>query len=224
MITFVENKIEMTIPSTILEKLQWRYAVKNFDDSKKLSEEKLTILKESFNLTATSYGLQPLKMLVISNPDALKDIVPMSMNQAQVGNASHILVLCTETKMDATYIKDYFNLVEDIRNTPRKILDPFQEFLIGSFSEKSSEEINVWMQKQAYLALGNLLTVCAIEDIDACPIEGFDPEKYDTYFNLNEKGLTSVLVLAVGYRAKDDIFSEFKKVRRGVEEVIIEFK
>lgn len=224
MVTFVENKIEMSKPSTILEKLQWRYAVKNFNDSKKLSEEKITILKESFNLTATSYGLQPLKMLVVSNPEAIKDMVPMSMNQAQVGNASHILVLCTETKMDASYIKDYFNLVEDIRSTPRKILDPFQEFLIGSFSEKSPEEINIWMQKQGYLALGNLLTVCAIEDIDACPIEGFDPEKYDAYFNLKEKGLASILVLAVGYRAKDDVFSEFKKVRRGVDEVVIDIK
>jgi len=206
----------------ILQKLQWRYAVKNFDGSKKLSEEKIFILKESFNLTATSYGLQPLKMLVISNPETIKAMVPMSMNQAQVGNASHILVLCTETKIDATYIKEYFNLVEDVRNTPRKILDPFQEFLIESFSEKSEDELNVWMQKQAYLALGNLLTVCAIEDIDGCPIEGFNPSEYDAYFNLKEQGLASVLVLAVGYRSEEDIFSGFKKVRRGVEEVVID--
>lgn len=214
----------MSPSSTIIEKLQWRYAVKNFDATKKLSEEKIAILKESFNLTATSYGLQPLKMLVVSNPKAIKDMVPMSMNQAQVGNASHILVLCTETKIDAKYIKDYFNLVEDIRNTPRKILDPFQEFLIESFSEKNKEDVDVWMQKQAYLALGNLLTVCAIEDIDACPIEGFNPSEYDEYFKLKEKGLASVLVLAVGYRSKDDIFSDFKKVRKGVEEVVIDIK
>ncbi|MBV1924641.1 MAG: NAD(P)H-dependent oxidoreductase [Flavobacteriaceae bacterium] len=214
----------MSTSSTIIEKLQWRYAVKNFDADKKLSEEKMATLKESFNLTATSYGLQPLKMLVVSNPEVIKDMVPMSMNQAQVGNASHILVLCTETKIDATYIKEYFNLVEDVRNTPRKILDPFQEFLIESFSEKSEDELNVWMQKQAYLALGNLLTVCAIEDIDACPIEGFNPSEYDEYFELKEKGLASVLVLAVGYRSEEDIFSGFKKVRKGVEEVIIEVK
>ena len=214
----------MSSRSIIIEKLQWRYAVKKFDTHKKLSEEKIAILKESFNLTATSYGLQPLKMLVVSNPDTIKELVPMSMNQVQVGNASHILVICTETKMDATYIKDYFNLVENIRSTPRKILNPFQEFLIESFSEKSSEEINIWMQKQAYLALGNLLTVCAIEDIDGCPIEGFEPKEYDNYFNLKEKGLASVLVLAVGYRSEDDIFSEFKKVRRGVDEVIIDIK
>lgn len=212
------------MPLDIIEKLQWRYAVKNFNASKKLSEEKIDILKQSFNLTATSYGLQPLKMLVVSNPETIKEMVPMSMNQAQVGNASHILVLCTETKMDANYIKEYFNLVEDIRSTPRTILDPFQEFLIASFSEKSKEDIDVWMQKQAYLALGNLLTVSAIEDIDACPIEGFSPIEYDAYFKLKEKGLASVLVLAVGYRSEEDIFSGFKKVRKGVDEVIIDIK
>lgn len=211
----------MTSYSTIIEKLKWRYAVKNFNADKKLSEEKIATLKESFNLTATSYGLQPLKMLVVSNPEVIKEMVPMSMNQAQVGNASHILVICTETKIDKKYIKDYFNLVEEIRSTPRKILDPFQEYLITSFSEKSTDDINVWMQKQAYLALGNLLTVCAVEDIDACPIEGFNPSEYNTYFKLKEKGLASVLVLAVGYRSEEDIFSGFKKVRRGVEEVII---
>ena len=214
----------MSTPSTIIEKLQWRYAVKNFNADKKLSEEKIKILKETFNLTATSYGLQPLKMLVVSNPEVIKDMVPMSMNQAQVGNASHILVLCTETKIDKKYIETYFNLVEEVRSTPRKILDPFQEFLIQSFSEKSTDEINMWMQKQAYLALGNLLTVCAVEDIDACPIEGFEPLKYDEYFKLKEKGLASVLVLAVGYRSKDDIFSSFKKVRRGVADVVIDIE
>jgi nitroreductase len=78
------------------------------------------------------------------------------------------------------------------------------------------------MAKQAYLALGNLLTVCALEDIDACPIEGFEPKEYDRFLNLTEKGLQSVLVLAVGYRAADDAFSNMAKVRRGTDKVILE--
>ncbi len=206
----------------VLEQLKWRYATKKFDASKRLSEEKLSILKESFNLTATSYGLQPLKMIILSNPDLKKLLVPITMDQDQVENASHVLVICTETKIDSDYIKDHFNLVVKIRSTPREILSSFEEYLVSSFSDKQTDELNIWSTNQAYLALGNLLTVCAIEKIDACPIEGFEPDKYDELLQLNEKGLQSVIVLAVGYRAEDDMCSGFDKVRRGGDEVIIE--
>jgi nitroreductase len=210
--------------SNIIAQLEWRYATKKFDESKKLSKEKIATLKEAFNLTATSYGLQPVKLVVVSNPEKIKELVPMSYNQGQVGNASHILVLCTETNVDEKYIKNYFDLVEKTRNTPRDVLSSFEEFLISDFGKKTQDEINVWAAKQAYLVIGNLLTVCAVEEIDACPIEGFVPSQYDEYLQLTEKGLKSVLVLAVGYRAEDDMFSEMKKVRKGVEEMVIEIK
>ncbi|MBW2938173.1 NAD(P)H-dependent oxidoreductase [Aureisphaera sp. CAU 1614] len=208
--------------SNSIKKLQWRYACKKFDSSKKLSREKLEILKESFNLTATSYGLQPLKMVVIEDNSLKKKLVPFSMNQKQVEEASHVLVLCIEANMKAEYIKNHFNRVEAIRNTPRAILDPFESDLITTFSNKTEDEIAGWMTNQAYLALGNLLTVCALEEIDACPMEGFDPIKYDKLLGLKSMGLESVLVLPVGYRAEDDFFSTLKKVRRGVNNVIIE--
>jgi nitroreductase len=212
------------MPKDIIESLEWRYATKKFNSSKKLSKEKLDILKRSFDLTATSYGLQPLKMMVVTGQETLDQLVPMSFNQPQIGNASHILVICIESEVDTEYIKGYFNSVKNIRGTAREILEPFEDFLVNDFSEKSQEEIRLWATKQAYLAMGNLLTVCAVEEIDACPIEGFEPKKYDDFLKLNDMGLQSVLVLAVGYRADDDIFSDFKKVRRGVDKVIIEHK
>lgn len=206
----------------IIEALRWRYATKKFDSTQILAEEKLTILKESFNLTATSYGLQPLKLLVISKQELKKTLLPYTMNQMQVVEASHVLVICTETEVNSAYIKDYFNRVEQTRDTSRDILEPFETYLVDSFSEKSLEEIDIWMAKQAYLAMGNLLTVCALENIDACPIEGFEPKSYDRLLQLDDKGLQSVLVIAVGYRADDDFHSALKKVRRGVDEVIID--
>jgi hypothetical protein len=206
----------------IIEKLKWRYATKKFDASKRLSQSKLNVLTESFNLTATSYGLQPLKMLVIGNTALKEQLVPITMKQQQVKNASHVLVLCTETEMNSDYIKQYFNLVAETRNTSRDVLSSFEGFLIDEFSEKSKMSVETWMAKQAYLALGNLLTVCALEDIDSCPIEGFEPTKYDELLGLKEKGLKSVLVLAVGYRSEDDFFSGLEKVRRGVNEVVIQ--
>ena len=207
-----------------IENLEWRYAVKKFDDQKFLEETQISTLKKAFNLTATSYGLQPLKLIVVSNPEVIKDLVPLSFNQGQIGNASHIFVVCIENKVDSAFIKKYFDLIEKTRNTPREILSSFEDFLIDDFSKKTTEEIKSWATKQAYLVLGNLLTVCAIEKVDSCPIEGFSPDKYNEYFALSEKGLSAVLVMAVGHRAKDDVFSEFKKVRRGVDELVIEIE
>lgn len=208
--------------SPIIEKLQWRYACKKFDATRKLPSEKLQVLKDAFNLTATSYGLQPLKMIVIDNTALKEQLVPITMNQKQVNDASHVLVLCVEAEMPSEFIINYFNTIEAVRKTPRSVLAPFEAFVVKDFSEKSKDEIHTWMAKQAYLALGNLLTVCALEEIDACPMEGFEPAAYDKFLGLQEKGLRSVLVLPVGYRAEDDAFASMKKVRRGTAEVIIE--
>lgn len=208
--------------SSTIEKLQWRYATKRFDPSRKLSEEKLNILKEAFNLTATSYGLQPLRLVVVSNPDLKEQLMPLTYNQPQIRDASHVLVLCVETEIDASFIVDHFKRVEGTRNTAREILEPFEENLVKIFSEKNSDQVREWMVNQLYLTLGTLLTVCAMEKIDACPMEGFQPEKYDELLKLTEKGLTSVIVLPVGYRDEADFFSSLKKVRRGVDALVIQ--
>lgn len=207
-----------------IEHLQWRYATKKFDATKKLSEEKINTLKEAFNLTATSYGLQPIKLLVIKDQKVKDDLVPMTMHQMQVQDASHLLVFCVVTAIDKDYVTNYFELVENKRGTSKTILAPFRDLLIDEFKQKNELEIFAWAKNQAYLAMGNLLTVCALEKIDSCPIEGFEPEKYDDYLNLKEKGLKSVLVMPVGYRATDDFFADFKKVRKDIAETIIEIE
>ncbi|GAA4278030.1 NAD(P)H-dependent oxidoreductase [Aquimarina mytili] len=205
----------------IIESLQWRYATKKFDSTKILPQEKIDTLIEAFNLTATSYGLQPLKLVVIKNKELQKQLTEHSWNQQQVADASHVLVFCIENAVGEDYISKYFDNVKTTRNTPDEILKPFKDQLVDSFKNKPEEEIHNWASKQAYLAMGNLLTVCAVEEIDACPMEGFIPEKYNEILNLSNHGLTSVLVLPVGYRAHDDMFSEFKKVRRSIKDTII---
>ncbi|AUC81192.1 NAD(P)H-dependent oxidoreductase [Lacinutrix sp. Bg11-31] len=205
----------------VIEALKWRYATKSFDKDKMVSKEKLDIILKAFNLTATSYGLQPLKLLVIENKKLQKDLVSCSMNQEQVAQASQVLVICIETLIDKAFIENYFSLVKSIRNTPDAILNPFKDFLIDDFESKSESEIIEWSIKQAYIALGNLLTVCALEGIDACPMEGFDPTEYDKILNLKFKGLQSVLVLPIGYRAADDFMAELKKVRKDFNDSVI---
>jgi len=205
----------------IIESLQWRYATKKFDNTRVLPQEKINILTKAFNLTATSYGLQPLKLVVLHNKEIQKELTEHSWNQQQVADASHVLVFCIENTIGEEYISKYFDNVKAIRNTSDDILNPFKEQLVNSFKNKPADEITNWAAKQAYLAMGNLLTVCATEKIDACPMEGFIPEKYDEVLNLTELGLTSVLVLPVGYRADDDMFAGFKKVRRSINETVI---
>lgn len=205
----------------IIEQLNWRYATKKFDPSRELSQQQVNILSQAFNLTATSYGLQALKMVVVSNQELKDQLMAHSWDQPQVRDASHVLVICRQADLGADYIKDHFKRVEAIRNTPRAVLEPFENQIIDSFSSKSETEIATWMDKQAYIALGNLLTVCALEKIDSCPMEGFDPAAYDRLLDLEEKGLKSVLVLPVGYRAEDDFMADMKKVRRGTQEVVL---
>lgn len=205
-----------------IDNLKWRYAVKKFDHHKILSDNQINILKQAFNLTATSYGLQPIKLVVVKNKDIQKELVLHSWNQQQVSQASHLLVICVDTKLDETDVEKYFERVKEIRNTPDEIINSFKEYLKTTISGKTKEDLLSWGKNQAYLALGNLLTVCANEKIDSCPMEGFIPEKYDEVLGLKEKNLSSVLVLPVGYRAEDDIMTQQKKVRKNIDEIVID--
>lgn len=206
----------------IIDSLQWRYATKKFDADRFLSSTQIEILKEAFNLTATSYGLQPIRLVVIHNKELQQKLVKYSFKQRQIVDASHVFVICTENTINAETIEAYFKRVKTIRNTADAILNPAKEFMIDTFAKKTQEELNIWTAKQAYIALGNLLTVCAAEQIDTCPMEGFIPEKFDEVLGLTAHGLSSVLVLPVGYRAADDKFADFKKVRKTISESVLE--
>lgn len=205
-----------------IESLQWRYAVKKFDENKSLSKTQIKTLKEAFNLTATSYGLQPLKMVVIQNKEIQQKLVEHSWNQPQVLQASHVLVLCIPKEYSIKDVNLYFDLVKEVRNTPDEVLNPFKKMLTSSIASKTQDELKTWNKNQAYIALGNLMTVAANERIDSCPMEGFIPEEYDTILELDKHNLTAVLVLPVGFRAKDDYMKDLKKVRKKTEDIIIE--
>ena len=207
---------------SIIEKLQWRYATKKFDTAKKLSDDKVSILKEAFNLTALSYGLQTLKMVVVEDKTLRETLVKTSYGQRQVADASHLLVLCIQTKIDNDDVDEHFETIKDIRNTPDTVLASFKGQLKSTIESMPTEKKVGWATKQAYIALGNLMTVCAVEGIDSCPMEGFIPAELDKALKLDEHGISSVLLLPVGYRAEDDMFADFKKVRKPVSKTVIE--
>ena len=206
----------------IIDSLKWRYAVKKFDTNKDLSEIQIETLKEAFNLTATSYGLQPLKLVIIKNKKIQEKLVPFSWNQQQILQASHLLVICIKDNYTTKEVENYFNLVQKIRNTPDEVINPFKKFLTAEIAKKTQEELYVSNKNQAYIALGNLLTVCASQEIDSCPMEGFTPDKYDEILDLTKNNLKSVLVLPVGFRASDDYMKDLTKVRKNISDSIIE--
>ena len=206
----------------IIECLKWRYATKKFDSTKKVSKEQLQTIKEAFNLTATSYGLQTLSLVIVKTDKIREELLPHAFNQKQITESSHLLVLCYPNDFNESNIHEYFNRVKKDRNTPDEILKPFRDFLIKDFDKKSELEKHDSFKKQTYIALGNLLTVCALEKIDSCPMEGFNSSKFDEVLNLKDKNLKSALLLPIGFRAKDDFMAKEKKVRKPLSEIIIE--
>ena len=208
--------------TSIIDHLKWRYATKKFDPSKALSPKKIDVLKQAFNLTATSFGLQTITMIIISDKVLREKLLPFAYNQNQVLQASHLLVICIQDNITDDDVDMLFDNTKSIRNTPNSILDPYRSNLKRMMQKMTIKERQQWSINQAYIALGNLMTVCAVEGIDSCPMEGFSADDYDRILGLKSRKLKSVLLLPVGYRADDDKFANFEKVRKTVEESTIE--
>ena len=206
----------------IIDSLKWRYATKKFNPEKILDAKKLEILKHAFNLTATSFGLQTITLVVVSDKEVRNELLKYAYNQKQVLQASHLLVICIQDNITDADVDMLFDNTQTIRNTPNSILDPYRANLKRMMQKMTIEERQQWSMNQAYIALGNLMTVCAVEGIDSCPMEGFSSEDYDRILKLKSKNLKSALLLPVGYRADDDMFANFEKVRKTVEESTLE--
>ena len=212
----------MDSEKNIINSLKWRYACKKFDKTKKLNPEQINILKNAFNLTATSFGLQPLKLLIVKGDSIKEQLLPHAYFQPQITTCSHLLVICIDTSFDENSIDSYFELEKNIRGTSEEIIEKFRNQLKSIFKNKTREQIDSSSINQAYINIGTLMTVCADQGIDSCPMEGFNPVKVDDILDLEQKHLRSILLLPVGFRAEDDIMSGMKKVRKPLEDVIIE--
>jgi nitroreductase len=196
----------------IIKALNWRYATKKFDPSKKVSEEDLNELLESARLAPSSYGLQPWKFVVVTNPDLRKKLREHAWGQPQITDASHLIVLAARTDVDEKYIKEYVAEIAKQRSVPVESVKGYEDMMIGDLTQRPKDALLDWSKRQTYIALGFLLFAAALKRIDACPMEGFDPAKFDELLGLKKKNLTSVALCPVGYRA-DDPASKSVKVR-----------
>lgn len=206
--------------NNIIEALNWRYACKQFDPNKKISDKDFDTILESLRLTASSYGLQPWKFVVVENKELRSALVGASWNQKQVEDASHLIVMCVPTQIDETFVDSYLEDTALTRGQAVEELVGFKKMLM-MVANKSEADKFIWAKSQSYIALGNLLSTCAQMRIDSCPMEGFQPKKYDEILGLTEMGLTSVLVCPVGYRDEADKYIGNKKVRFTRDKLVV---
>ncbi len=205
--------------STFIENQNWRYATKKFNSDKKISNSDLEILKEAIQLSSSSYGLQPYKVLIIENEEIRKQLQPASWGQSQITDASHLFVFASVINVDAEYITRYAENMAKTRNIPFDSVKGYADFMIGNIASLTPEKQMIWAQKQAYLALGNLLNAAAELKIDVTPMEGFLPEQYNEILGLKEKGLHATLVATIGYRHDEDDTQHYAKVRKPITEL-----
>lgn len=206
---------------SLTEKLQWRYATKKFDPTKKISADKLNNVLDAVQLAPSSLGLQHYRVLVVQDAETRAKLREASYGQSQITDASALIIFAVETQIDEAYGKKYIDNVAATRHVPRESLAGFEGMVQGAIANRTPEQLLVWAQKQAYIALGVLIAATAELEIDSCPMEGFEPAKFDEILGLAEKGLTATVLATIGYRADDDAYSELKKVRKPADDLFI---
>jgi nitroreductase len=205
----------------LLEQLKWRAAIKQFDSTKKLTPQQLDELLAAVQLSPSSAGLQPYRIMVVEDAETRVKLREAAYGQAQITDASQLIIFAAETTVDEILVKKYIDLIAEIRHVDRKQLDSFEQSIMGAVNAKTPEERVIWAQKQAYIALGVLSAAAADLKIDTCSMEGFSPAAFDEILGLKEKGLTATVIAAVGFRSDDDVYSKTLKVRKPDAELFI---
>ena len=203
-----------------MKNLTWRYATKKFDADKGLSEEQLKALVDIVRMAPSSFGMQPFHLHVISDTAILTELKDASYGQTQVVDCSHLFVFSIKSQIDEQSVIDYMSKISSTRGVPVDKLEDYGATIKGFLSSMSAKEKLEWAEKQVYLVLGFLLAACAEMQIDACPMEGFVPTEYDRILKLEEQGLRSTVVMAIGFRSMSDQAQHFKKVRKEISDIV----
>lgn len=200
----------------LIDNLEWRYATKKFDSSKKVSPENLEQIKKAIQLSASSYGLQLYKVFIIESNELREKLKSVSFGQNQITEASHLIVFCNYSVVTEKHIDEYFVLKSQTEQIDILDLKGYSDFIKADVRNKSQIEKEKWTSNQTYLALGNLLNACAELKIDACPMEGFEAKEYNKILNLDKQGLNASVIATIGYRSDDDSSQNSKKVRKSI--------
>jgi nitroreductase len=205
----------------LIDRLNWRYATKKMNPDKMVPEEKLERILEAVRLAPTSSGLQQFEVIVVTNKEVREKIRPIAWNQEQVTDASALIVFAAWDNYTPERINHMFDLVNDERGFKNEGWEAYRQMLLGTYPQRDAQTNFEHAARQAYVGLGIALTAAAFEEVDATPMEGFDPDALDAILDLRARGLRSVAIMPVGYRADEgDWLVNLKKVRRPVEQFI----
>jgi nitroreductase len=205
----------------VLAQLQWRYATKKFDPTKKIAPDLWAQLELAAIHAPSSYGLQPWKFVVVTDPAVRAQLLPVSWNQPQITDASHLIVFAAKNPPTAADVDAYVAHIAQVRGAALQSLDGYKQMMLGSLGRMDAAAAHRWAARQTYIALGVFLSAAAMLGVDACPMEGFQADKYDEILGLKEKGLGSVVIATAGYRSADDTNAALAKVRFPADEVVI---
>ena len=205
----------------LLEHLNWRYATKQFDPSKSIAPELWTALEDALVLTPSSYGLQPWKFLIVTNPELKEQLKPFSWNQSQVTDCSHYVVFAIRKNLTAEDVDRFIAHTAEVRGSSVDAIAGYRDVIVSDLVEGArSFNINDWSTRQTYIALGNFMTSAALLGVDTCAMEGIEPVNYDRLLGLSAKGFTTVVACAAGYRSEADKYASLAKVRFPKSEIL----
>jgi nitroreductase len=214
------DSTQTTTNSKIINALKWRYATKRFDPTKKISANDLNTLQDALRLAPSSFGLQPWHFMLVTNPELRKELQAHSWNQPQLVEASHIVVITSLKTIDQGIIDRFIKTTAETRGITPSDLASYQQMIEGFVARlNQTGGLEAWTARQAYIALGFLLSSAALLSIDSCPIEGIDPAQYNRILGLENTPYATRVVCALGYRAENDAYAQAKKVRFGQEDV-----
>jgi len=206
---------------TIIEQLNWRFAAKGFDPARTISDADWATLEDALVLTPSSYGLQPWKFYVITNPELKESLVAASYGQKQVGQCSHLLAITAKSNMEESDVDRLMTDTCETRGVEKESLDFYRGLILKDIvNGPRASDSQAWAKLQCYIALGNIMTCAALMKIDCCPMEGFVPAMYDEALGLDDKGYTTAVVCPFGYRADDDKYATLAKIRYPKEDLI----
>ena len=206
-------------PSHLIERLAWRYAVKQFDPDRPIAPETWDAIEQSLMLAPSSFGLQPWRFLVVTDPKIKVQLPAISWNQSQPRDCSHMVVLSARRTLDQDYVEHFIESVSQTRNVPLEGLRGFRNSILNSVNQSAGQHLE-WNARQVYIALGQLMMAAALMGVDSCPMEGIDFQKYDHLFGLEETEYTTVVACALGYRSQSDKYATSPKVRFPKSEII----
>lgn len=205
----------------LLDQLRWRYATKKFDATRKIPAATWQALEESLRLAPSSFGLQPWKFLVVENPDLRKQLMAVSWNQAQVVDASHLVVFAVKKGVGAADANKLADAIIAQRGLKPEQVEPYRKMMLGFLNNlPAGFDVDDWSSRQVYIAIGQFMASAAALGIDTCPMEGLDPAAYDRILGLEAKGLHTLCAMPAGYRHADDAYAKLAKVRYAHDDVI----